>query len=782
MLRPRCFYVSLSLVWLLCGSLVTARGQAPELKFVFDDQSQFVGRLASQRSSDIKQGLLTIQQQQFAEPLKLKREALLEAALPQHVSRYDVPEALRDQTWVFVSHDQNRYVGTIESWQDGRLTIRTQTLGSVTLPLQDLARIYPVSRLVKDIYQLRAAKHRVDCSPQCGFNSQGLVFQRPQTWALMRFDLPERFRLRLKVRVTADSDWELVLGDWSLPVANLSGTVQVGSVPRSPQQQLMTSVQVCQGSVSLVRTNASVSDSAAMPLSRLQQTSGDQIEFDLYVDQNKGTLIAAVNGNRVAAAKLQDQDPVRRSELTLLNHGDKLIVSGCLLSHWDGQDLPTAPRQPASTSDQQPVDGPSILTQDGRRLDGAIESSSDDGLQVQGQVVGWDEIWQINFPSKPLRTVDSTTAEVTWTLKDGCRLTGALIDVVQEQLGVQTKQSDPQTFSVDDVIQWSGPGRFDRSAGSETSDDPSPPMKPTAQLIASDLMLPGQLHDGLPNQVGFRFQPAIAADAALLSDQGDWRIDFQSAQPGNADAVEETVHLRDGQRVKGRVVHLQPAGLQLDDSLFGKRNLPPASIAWIDFLLADPIDPAAWNLAISLPRNQLQTPPTHLLASAQGDLLRGSVSWLDDVEVTVGIRGQRRTLSRKSLSRLIFIQVPNAELSRSESDDSETPDVKPVTLWTAADDLIRIQDATVRQQRLQFTHQLLGDGSVPLNRARSLILGHPELPNGLKQRAELVRGGQASLLWQPMKQPRDFETQDRDPVTEDGSQQKSAPATQASDK
>ena len=79
-------------------------------------------------------------------------------------------------------------------------------------------------------------------------------------------------------------------------------------------------------------------------------------------------------------------------------------------------------------------------------------------------------------------------------------------------------------------------------------------------------------------------------------------------------------------------MHLQPAGLQLDDSLFGKRNLPTASIAWIDLLLADPIDHAAWNLAISLPRNQLQTPPTHLLASAQGDLLRGSVSWLDDVE------------------------------------------------------------------------------------------------------------------------------------------------------
>ena len=761
MLRPRISRVWLSIIWLLGGTLGAARGQAPELKFVFDDQSHFLGRLVSQDAADVKQGLLKLHQQQFAESLKVDRNALLEAVLQQHASNYEVPAAQGNQIGVVVTQAGNRYVGTIQSGKEGRLTIRTQSVGVVELPQQEVAQIYPVSRLVKDIYQLRSAKHRVDRSPQCGFTQQGLVLHQPQTWARMRFDLPDRFRLRLQVSASADSDWELLLGDWSLPVENLSGTVQVGSVPRSPQQQQMTSVQVCQGSVSLVRSNASVSDAAAIPVQTLQDASGQNLDVDLYVDQVKGTLIAAVNGKQVAAAELQDQEPVRRQELTLLNHGDTLVVKGCLLSHWDGERLPTAPLWKQSPSDKQSLTQPCVLTRDGHRLYGSIRLTDQGSLQIQEQTIKWNQIWQVNFPADQVEPFGRIPSGATWTLKDGCRVTGTLIGVDQERFVVQTNMTTPRKFTVGDVIQWSG--RPQQITSPQGSDDPGVQEKTTARLISSDLALLGHLHDDLPGQVGFQFQPAIAAEPVRLSNDSEWRIDFLSPQPESTSNAAETIHLRDGQRIKGKVAHLQPSGLQLDDSLFGTRSLPPAAVGWIDFLPADPLDPAAWNLAISLPRNQRQDPPAHLLASANGDLLRGSVSWLDQTEVIVGIRGQRRSLSRKFLSRLIFVQIPAADLTRNEFDDPKPKAFKGITVWTADGDLVQVQAATVHQQRLQLTHRLFGQGSLPLKDIRCICFGNPGLPRELEelqQSAELVQGGEASLFWQPMKQPRDFETLD----------------------
>ncbi|WP_372897485.1 hypothetical protein, partial [Stieleria sp.] len=248
-------------LFLLIGSVGNASADDPGLRFLLVDGSNIDGTLSAAEEP----GRLRINSTRFAQPIEISTENLLEARREPLNAGSVVGDGLdtSTNTFAFLLSDGSRFVGNVASWLDGVIALETEDLGRVSFAAQRVVRIVDQASMPHQILALSDARYRFRRETGWSFTEQGMACTVPESTAVAGIDLPDRFRIRIEVDCEGTADFELSLGDRSPGGAGQGGARvdrRGGSISRLPTERFITRVEWFGESVSLVRSNASVSD------------------------------------------------------------------------------------------------------------------------------------------------------------------------------------------------------------------------------------------------------------------------------------------------------------------------------------------------------------------------------------------------------------------------------------------------------------------------------------------------------------------------------------------
>ena len=154
-------------------------------------------------------------------------------------------------------------------------------------------------------------------------------------------------------------------------------------------------------------------------------------------------------------------------------------------------------------------------------------------------------------------------------------------------------------------------------------------------------------------------------------------------------------------------------------------------IRFLDYRGIDKIDRTSRNRMLTVPRLQRSNPPTHLVVSRDGDLLRGQLVNFDRDELAVDVRGETRTIPVKNIAELIALDpAPKLDPTPVEpTSQTDTPE-PPLSNNLAAYQVILDQGArvsliptSVDNNELRGNHPQLGECSLPWNSILRVSLG-----------------------------------------------------------
>jgi thiol-disulfide isomerase/thioredoxin len=115
-----------------------------------------------------------------------------------------------------------------------------------------------------------------------------------------------------------------------------------------------------------------------------------------------------------------------------------------------------------------------------------------------------------------------------------------------------------------------------------------------------------------------------------------------------------------------------------ESTLFPKQSIEQAlvrGVRFVDYRGVDKIDRATRLRLLTLPRVQRNNPPTHLVVSRDGDLLRGKLIHFDRDQLVLDVRGEQRTVLVKNIAELIALDpAPKLEQPNEPNDPSDPTD------------------------------------------------------------------------------------------------------------
>jgi hypothetical protein len=101
---------------------------------------------------------------------------------------------------------------------------------------------------------------------------------------------------------------------------------------------------------------------------------------------------------------------------------------------------------------------------------------------------------------------------------------------------------------------------------------------------------------------------------------------------------------------------------------------------FVDYRGIEKLDRATRIRLLTLPRVQRNNPPTHLVVSRDGDLLRGKLVLFDRDQLVLDVRGEQRTVLVKNIAELIALDPAPKLSSTPDSTDSGATDEPAVDL------------------------------------------------------------------------------------------------------
>lgn len=183
-----------------------------------------------------------------------------------------------------------------------------------------------------------------------------------------------------------------------------------------------------------------------------------------------------------------------------------------------------------------------------------------------------------------------------------------------------------------------------------------------------------------------------------------------------------------------------------ESSLFPKQSIAQSlvrGIRFVDYRGIEKLDRATRLRLLTLPRVQRNNPPTHLVVSRDGDLLRGKLVFFDRDQLVIDVRGEQRTVLVKNIAELIALdaapkleQAPESQADTADtaegtgaSGQSESGEPQPVKALDVYQIILEqgarvsIQPETVDGEHLKGTHPQLGECSLPWSSVVRISLG-----------------------------------------------------------
>lgn len=171
-----------------------------------------------------------------------------------------------------------------------------------------------------------------------------------------------------------------------------------------------------------------------------------------------------------------------------------------------------------------------------------------------------------------------------------------------------------------------------------------------------------------------------------------------------------------------------------ESPLFPKQSIDQAlvrGIRFLDYRGIEKLDRATRNRMLTVPRLQRSNPPTHLVVSRDGDLLRGQLLHFDRDQLVLDVRGEARTVLVKNIAELIRLdQAPKLDATGSvepEVEDSVASEQEhPLSSYQVILDQgarVSLIPTSVDAQELRGRHPQLGECVLPWSSVLRVSLG-----------------------------------------------------------
>lgn len=235
-------------------------------------------------------------------------------------------------------------------------------------------------------------------------------------------------------------------------------------------------------------------------------------------------------------------------------------------------------------------------------------------------------------------------------------------------------------------------------------------------------------------------KPARTAPMAVI------RADMPKPEPEPSRELQDdepSIFLSSGDCFPGKVMSGDEQQLEFQSTLFESTAVPATNIRGIrivGYQGAEAIDRAARARLLTLPRVQRKNPPTHLVVSRDGDIVRGRLVSFNRDEIRIEVRGDEQKLAMKNVAELIWLEPAPTLPTPTDGDNTnsgpkqdggeESVDGKESNAMDGLYQVlleqgsrISISPHSVTRDELVGDHPMLGPCTLPWDKIARLTLG-----------------------------------------------------------
>ena len=556
-----------------------------------------------------------------------------------------------------------------------------------------------------------------------------LVTSQPGATLQADVGLPPRASIEVELSWKATPNFLLALG--------------VGDDPKSVSRAFR--FEVWEGQVIALRET---DDEAALHPVGPIATGAGRVHLRINLDQEAGLMqVCSATGDRLAEVKLGGTAIPPRAGVRLTNIQGDLRFERLRVSRWDG----TLAR-PATAGDAL------VALDDRTAVEGRLERF--DAAAGEFVVAGKDGPTRIprdKVEAIALPRLDQEhfeTARVVFA--DGTELNGKWLGLADRQMALLV---DGVVGNLRVPMQGVRSLEFPRREAR-----PAPRDESLGTLELDGLKLVGRLAAPPPGQgdgAALAWQPLASETASTIRPGASGRIVYKTsgrsastpAAVRNGVVIQNGVMIQNGARVRAagpatevpanrrslylrsgdivpvEVTKIDEEGVYFQSGMLESHFVPNARIKALELAADDRNAPRLSKVKLdrllTIPRSQRDSPPTHLIRSKNGDMLRGRLVGMDDKALRVEVKLAETQVPRDRISRLIWLHP-----------DESDPSKKPAAPAPVADGPMRVQAVRTDGVRLTFDAQGFADGAIV---GRSDVLGSVRVKTG--ELEQLLIGG-----------------------------------------
>ena len=490
-------------------------------------------------------------------------------------------------------------------------------------------------------------------------------------------------------------------------------------------------LEVWEGHLVAVRETDREADLAT--LLPLAEGSG-RVRLRLLIDREAGRLLAIGEDGRTLA-DLTFGGPSARSStgVRLANGSGDLTLEQIRVGRWDGQAPPP------------PAEGEAVL--------GRVDQST-----ARGQVVAFDPasreflvrgkggetrvaealLERLDFPNP---AGDDAPRPLRVAYQDGTQLSGDWAGVAGDRFALNVPGfAAPSKLPAEGLraLDFRHPAEADvlRHTGSNGT------------LEIGTLRLAGKLTDsaGKPGEGPLAWKPVDADAPASLRPGVSGRVVYREpanpaspngpqgkrvARPANSSPTSPThraLYLRTGDIIPAEVTAIDEQGVRFKTSVMEAGFVAHDRIKAVELGPEDAsairINKTKYERLLTLPRMQKGSPPTHLVRSRNGDILRGRVIGMNDKTIGVEVRLEEKLIPRERISRIIWLHADETDPSKKKPAEATVPDAGPRVQAVRADGTrLTFFAESMRDDVLSGRSEAIGPCQVRLKDVDVLLIG-----------------------------------------------------------
>lgn len=615
--------------------------------------------------------------------------------------------------------------GTPVEVSDGQLRLASELLGNVSFNTSLIRRIFRWSGGQSQLYSGPGPVAEWRTSDDAAWRSEGGQIATSKALAKLYQDVGLTARCRIEIEVA----WE--------QKPNFVIALGTDGTPQSTSQAYR--VEFWGSAIVILREmgrSAKVSS-----LGTAEKTEG-RLKLAIELDQiRQMATVYSERGERLGAINFESEDGKVLPGIAFENIQGDLRINSINILQGAGGDS-----------------GSETLV--GSQLTGVKEGqllfSGNDGENIEVAIEDLTAIRLEAFETSEEAAEDKSSSEPSGaeetepvfhvTTQGSTQLTGALDRIAEQRMFIKTSYFDePVGVPLSDLRSFRANQNSEAAVAQEGRQ---------GILEMEDVRMLGNLLEatGDQNVSCLRFRPVYALNSAQLLTSANGKMVYRereltpeqrnerrTGQPvrrarggflgavvgalaGNEDtgsSLKRHIHLRSGDAVEARVLSINDQGVLIDSLVTGEKVIPHDAIKAVELKglerLPD-LETDKKTRLLTVPRLRKNSPPTHLLISADGDFLKGNLISLDDENAVVENRLESMSIPRKMITTIIWFHEDELDGSSKDkgskakkdepTEDQEASEQVEQASETA--DGLRVQAIHANGVRLTFTSNQFG--------------------------------------------------------------------------